>query len=92
MWKKNVDAMANTFGLFTLEWLLEGGDVTESTQEEDDDVAFVFNGRYLEQQPQRRTCANDQLHDRWDKQRKREERKKYEYKNHQRENWLDREK
>lgn len=53
-----------TFGFFTLERLLEGGDVTESAQEENDDVPLVFNGRYLQQQPQRRTCSpdNDQLY------------------------------
>ena len=80
----------NTFGLFALEWLLEGGDVTESTQEEDDDVALVFNGRYLQQQPQRRTCANDQLDGQDGKGQGRERQR--EEGNHQRENWLDREK
>ena len=53
-----------TFGFFTLERLLEGCDVTESAQEENDDVPLIFNGCYLQQQPQRRTCNsdNDQLY------------------------------
>ena len=59
-----------TFGFLTLERLLEGGDVAESAQEEDDDVALIFNGRYLQEQPQRRTCANDQLDERREKTRK----------------------
>lgn len=54
--KKKTDAI--TFWFFTLERLLEGGDVAESAQEEDDDVSLIFNGRYLQQQPQRRTCVS----------------------------------
>jgi hypothetical protein len=69
--KKKKKKMAGiTFGFFTLERLLEGGDVTESAQEENDDVPLVFNGRYLQQQPQRRTCSpdNDQLYTQPEKQ------------------------
>lgn len=51
-----------TFGRFVFDWLLEGSDVTEGAEEEDDLVLLVPDWSNLHQEPDRRPCVEDTSH------------------------------
>lgn len=51
-----------TFGRFVFNWLLEGSDVTEGAEEEDDLVLLVPDWSNLHKEPDRRPCVEDTSH------------------------------
>lgn len=52
-----------TFGSLILDWLLEGGDVAEGAEKQDDFVLFVPDRSNLHKEPHRHPCsAEDSSH------------------------------